>query len=220
MLAGMPIAEVEQRLSEAASSSLWVPPSQRPLHIAELLLGLQPETELLETMQKPSNLDVEIQALTTLIRNAVNSAARRDGDPLENIAAFLLQLYAEDLEETETEEPEAQQVEAHAATALTQTLKAASASKEVPRPKPPPRSLSALKAILGKPKGQRSGLPVLGRTASSVFPAVVGAFQEETAKRAAKTIDESVIGAAIAAGGEVPSVLKEPKKAKCSGQTW
>ena len=42
-------------------------------------------------------------------------------------------------------------------------------------------------------------MPVLGATAETVLPAVIGAFQEHAAQGAAKQIDEKIIAQALAA---------------------
>ena len=54
-----------------------------------------------------------------------------------------------------------------------------------------------LRAALAKSQNKR--VPVLGATAETVLPAVIGAFQEHAAQGAAKQIDEKIIAQALAA---------------------
>lgn len=56
-------------------------------------------------------------------------------------------------------------------------------------PSSPSRSASAA-------RGKRRAVPVLGRQASEVLPAVVGAFQDEGSRRAARALDAKVVARA------------------------
>ena len=62
--------------------------------------------------------------------------------------------------------------------------------------------------------------PVLGRTPSSVYPNVVGAMQEASAKKAAEVVDQRVVEEALKAGEKLQKeqAKEEAKAAKAAAK--
>lgn len=224
MLCGQPFSDVEARLSASISASLRVHEPDRAFFISQHLLGEDVSALLPQVpLPKPDNFEAEVATLTGLVKAAVNSASRQGGsEPLHNIAEYLLLYCIEDEELLAYDEDQpvptsigTESTAPASTSALTGALATAGAGKAVAKQKPPPRNLAELKAAIGslnkKKKTVRNSTTVLGKSASTVMPAVIGAFQEEAAKRAAQSIDEGVIAAAMAAGsGEAPSEPASP----------
>jgi hypothetical protein len=189
MLCGTPIADVEARLSEALTASLRVPATDRPLFIAGYLQGNQSSSPQ-SVLEEPSDLDAEIAEISSLLKAAVNSACCRNEEPFTSIAAYIIRQHSmkdDDLPIDEAAvDPEPISAEATGTPEKQQ-----------------PRSLNDLKDAVGlsnhaAPRAKSA--PVLGTSASNVLPAVIGAFQDEAARKAAKVVDQSIIDAAIRAG--------------------
>lgn len=199
MLCGTPVAEIEAKLSKALSASLHVPAAERAIFIAQHLLGHEPRPEM-PTIQKPDNFEGELTSLSALIKAAVNSASRRrDSEPIQSIADYLVLHCTSDEELLMVIDEE--EKEANTSSSLSSALANAGAGKSSSQ-KATPKNLSALKSLVGarRRSSVSAARTVLGRSASTVLPAVIGAFQEEAAKKAAKAIDQSIIDAAMKAG--------------------
>ena len=172
-------------LSSALTASLRVPLDERPRFIAQTLRGEPPVVSI--PVKEPDDLDAEIDILVELLKEAVNSACRRPQvEPIESIIMFLLRVDGDDSQE----EP------VYAPPDPCDTPEQAAARRR------PPRSIREFRSLLGiRAKSAAGARPkqTMGRTASVVFPTVLGAFQEQAAKRAAKEVDERVIAEAIEA---------------------
>ena len=213
MLCGMAIADVEAKLGAALTASLRAPAAERTAFIAQFLQseGKAP-LPVVQNSQPPVDLDAEIATLAQVIRMAVNSASRRSGDPIQNIAMFLLRQCGEDEQETPASEsgPESSAEQQQSSSSPSAAADSAAGAK--------PRNLTGLRSALGvdgrvSPVARR---PVLGNDASQVLPAVIGAFQEEAARKAAKQVDESLIAAAMTAGAANAEEDAKQKKAEAA----
>ena len=209
-IGGMPIAEIEQALTAALTRSLCVAPADRPAFIARHLAdGEAAATALLPAQPKPpAELDAAVANLAALAKEAVNVAARHGDQPLQRIADYLLRssgrpglrLEGDIVVEEEAAPPpaaaEAAGSSPAAAAAAPPTAAAAAAAAST--------SGGVLAAALQKSSAATAGAsaskPTLGSRPSKVLPAVIGAFQEEAAKRIAKHVDEDVIAEAMRAG--------------------
>ena len=251
------IKEIEAALSAAASASLRVIAEERPGYIALTLLGQDASgAELLNG--PPTDLNAEIASLSSLLREAVNAAARRQDSklkPLHHIAGEsptldtghtqrrnrtsqltfstrspLLSVY---LIEKDMEVPDSEPLPEDALTSFVAEEQAAAAQAAAAEGQAARRALAGVAAALaarGKPgkisahvakaaatpqsqeekanadakrqallrrqKSQRAprrNVPVLGRRASEVLPAVIGTFQDYASNRAARMVDENVV---------------------------
>jgi hypothetical protein len=189
MLGGTPLSDVEGKLSAALTASLRVAPADRPMYIANHIRG-QDVTVKPYAAARPADLDAEISELTKLLKAAVNSASRRQGEPLNSIADYILQQLTPDEGDPVLEEP------------VRKSSQPSTGQKTGEQSsKSTPRSANVLKdALASRAKATTPRRTVLGSTASSVLPAVMGAFQDEAAKRAAREVDHSIIEAAMQAG--------------------
>lgn len=195
MLCGTSIADVEAKLSAALTASLGVAAADRPLFIAQHLQGLELTVQPVTSYaQPPADLDEQIAVLTKLTKDAINSASRRSGEPVQSIAMFFLRQCGEDEAEPEPVPKPAPAPAPEPELFDKPTGSSAAESK--------PSNMAELKAKLGiAPKAstpRRTGLA--GASPADVLPAVVSAFQEEAARKAAKQVDENLIEQALAAG--------------------
>lgn len=207
MLCGTSIADLEAKLSAALTASMRVPAEYRPSFIAYWLLDTQSPVPYPELTEKPPNLDAEINALTALIREAVNSASRQPDDPLPNIASYLMRTHGDN--EDEVDELEEEPVPDVQPKQLPRRPASSTVQKK--------RDMRDLRAALGLGKNSctppRKTVPVLGHSASSVLPAVIGAFQDEQSKKATKRVDMNIIDMALEAGA-VNELARQQERAE------
>ena len=212
MLGGVPIADVEAALSSALSASLRVPVHERPEFIARFLTAAadgQPVPALPEPpSEKPPALDDEIAELNEMVRTAVNCAARHPDQPLRRIADHMLRQgqSTHGLKLAGDEEEEA--TAAELAAAYSAALSAAEAAASAPSPERPANAPNPVQKVLAARRAARD-VPVLGKTPSAVLPNVIGALKEETAKRAAREVDERIIAQAMKAGSKTEGMQPE-----------
>ena len=213
MLCGMPVAQVEEALSSALTDSLRVPASQRPAFIANrLVAGTSDAAALPDAPQtRPPELDAEIEALNRLVRDAVNCAARHSDQPLQRIADYILRLQPDGAglalegDELQQHMPQLEPIaEASASRSPVPALTPAAVRKAAITGKTENPVIQAIAA-----RRKEKIVPLLGKTASTVLPAVIGAFEEEAAKRIARTIDEDVIAEAMKAGSKAKGMDEE-----------
>ena len=196
-LGGTPIAEVEALLSSALTASLCLPAEDRPAFIAQQLVGAGAAAPPPKPpSKKPPHLEDEIAELNEMVLNAVNCAARHEDQPLQRIADHLLRQGREKLGlqlAGDDEELALGRAEAEAAATAAAAASMAASSKP---------SASAINPVLQALQSRRraNNVPVMGKTTSTISQSVVGALQDEHAKKVAKTIDEDVIREAMAAG--------------------
>lgn len=213
MLGGSPIAEVEAALSAALTASLRVPSRERPAFIAELLVAAAEGKPAAAAAwadapkTKPPGFDDELEEISELVRNAVNCAARHADHPLHRIADHLLRQGRSTVGLTL---PGDDAFEAAVAPPL--AVMNAPSAEPVPPAAPSSSSGNPLAAIIEQRRagGASRDVPVLGKSSSTVLPSVIGAMQEEAAKRIAKNVDEGVIAEAMKAGAKMEGMQPDP----------
>jgi len=224
---GWDIASVEHAIAAAMTGSLRYPAEERPGYIALTLLGTTPQEGVERLTERPADLDAEIADLTALVQSAVNSAASRPTEPpLQAISAYLI-AQDEGIDATEIDEAyyraltEAAEAKEQAAAQLAargsalwvtaalafrgKSVKSRGAAGAGSSASPQRDQSSCVRsAALGGGRRRRAGkVPVLGRQASAVLPAVIGTFEEFASNKPARMVDENVMARAISAGERV-----------------
>jgi len=220
MIAGHPLAPLEEGLATALSASLLQPAPTRASYIAlRLLKELMPEQYDIDApppLQAPpegEELKAAVQQLQRLTKEAVNSAVRRASQVsdtqtsvVERIADYLLLLDgggglfvtvddAGSSGDPWTFEPD------NLAAAQSANLNELARMREQ-RSDSGKHLLAA--AIARAPRRKVSyARIILGRAACSVMPAVVGAFQDHAARHAARIVNEQLIAESIKEGERV-----------------
>jgi hypothetical protein len=202
MFGGRETAEVERILSTALTASLRVSAVDRPVFIAQHLLGGELPVQPSEHPEKPADIDEEIMDLAELLKSAVNSAARYPDEPIRRIADHILR-----------------QVGDHGLAFGTDQFQEQPSSPSSPAyrflgPPSPPQVEQKRQTVPAQAQGanpmhramqerisaKRQVPAVLGNRASAVLPSVVGAFEEQAARRMARHVDEGVVNQALRAG--------------------
>ena len=216
MLCGERLHEIENALSIALTQSLRFPAKSRPIFIGRHLLGQEQDTSIAPLAVMPQAVEKEIDDLRALVNLAVNNAARYNDEPIRRIADYFLRHCG--MQEPElagtigTTEKELQQSEddamAEADASLAAERQAAAEQQAAASDQRLAAKKTPLTRVLDLRDRQRSDAAAtqqfakLGRRASQVLPTVIGAFQEEAAKRQAREVDESVIAEAMAAAAK------------------
>ena len=220
MIAGHPLAPLEEGLATALSASLLQPAPTRASYIAlRLLKELMPEQYDIDApppLQAPpegEELKAAVQQLQRLTKEAVNSAVRRASQVsdtqtsvVERIADYLLLLDgggglfvtvddAGGSGDPWTFEPD------NLAAAQSANLNELARVREQ-RGDSGKHLLAAAIALAPRRKVSYARI-ILGRAASSVMPAVVGAFQDHAARHAARIVNEQFIAESIKEGERV-----------------
>ena len=205
-------AQLEQALSEAFNASLRYPAPQRPVLVAHQLIGIALPSFARHSRLtvRPVDFDAEVKALAAEMQEAVNSAARHADVSRRRIADHLLRASQQpglDFACDENELAKIAEREAEAAAAAANSTVTASRSADVEardRSTLGPRTAladSVRADVTSRSTTQHQiAPPTLGSRPSAIFPTVIGAFQEQAAKRVAREVDESVIEQAIQAG--------------------
>ena len=225
--------DLEACLATAVAASLSFPAEQRPSIIALKLLELSRseyfEVELPKAPEiathRPAHLEAELEQVRESLRDAVNSAARRpESDMVESIADYLLRLNGGDGLHSAADMPEeitggegGEGGEGAEAVSVTPSgLSAALAQKKASRPAEITKG-TLFRQLGGRDGGGNGGTRrvklsaarlVLGKSASSQIPAVLGAMQEVAANRAAREINVQVVREATLAGERLASVKR------------
>lgn len=235
MLGETPIKEIEDALSNAVSASLRFKPYIRPAFIASFLLGREwtdartncaiahggggahaaPNDHL--QIDPPEDIEAELEHLNHIVRNAVDSAARRPDYPLKRIADFLLRTYGPDgvgLHFDEDEHVDDPPVQIQPAKQMAVWSDALARVPQVHQSSVVAVNTATL-ASRGTPRSQAAALaklsgggvatssstlrevPELGSRPSVVTATLIGAIEEAAAKRSAKEVDSTIINQAM-----------------------
>lgn len=222
--------KLETALSAALTACLRAPEAERHAYAAlHLLTNTMPDRYEIDLPQfvappaAPPNLDAAVARLSEEIKGAVNSAVRRkacntqqaiDGptSPMlciyEAIADYLLLLHGgqglpslnadddETYDEACSRDPRVSFVEDG------ESKQGANLPSNLARQGTSPKQ-KLRRLIAGRPRKIVYARLVLGRTASEIMPTVLGAFQDEAAKRAAREVDYDVVEQAMIEGEKV-----------------
>jgi len=211
----MPMDDLEAGLATALRASLVFDAKTRPAYIAlRLLHEMMADTYDVvmppppKVQVAPKDIDATIAELTRVVKEAVNSGVRQaTADEVrcsivEGIADHLLllngggglfgdgQVEPEEIAATNGAQADASE--------------AAPALSEVDK-----NVVAAALAGRGGPRKVSYARYVLGRSATAVMPAVIGAFQEQAAKRAAREVDDKLINESVEAGKRVARLAAE-----------
>ena len=213
MLCGIVLYEVEDALSIAMTQSLRYQPSDRPVFIAQHLIGRKPGDGLALLTEKPKSQSVlkqEIAELTSLVKLAVNCAARHEDEPLKRIADNLLRSARGTEAGIETISAAEAQAQAQAKAAAEEAAQKMQQELEEQAAKGGAAAISPAKgnvlarvlAHREKERQEEKGpgfIGSIGKRPSSVLPSVISAFQEQAARKQAREVDHKLIEEAMAA---------------------
>jgi len=226
MICQTPLEEVETALSAALTASLRAPEAEWHAYAAlHLLANTMPDRyeidmpQLVARTAAPPNLDAAVAKLSENIKEAVNSAVRRKAcntqqaidDPTstviciyEAIADYLLLLHGGqglpslNADDGETNDEACSRDPRVSFAEDGESKQGSNLARQGASPK---QKLKRL--IAGRPRKISYARVVLGRTASEIMPSVLGAFQDEAAKRAAREVDYDVVEQAMIEGEKV-----------------
>jgi hypothetical protein len=227
-----PVQAVERALSAALTASLRVSSEDRPpfiaLHLLKHTLPQAYDIDLpdppADVASPPLDLDGELRQLTAQLKEAVNAGVRRslhDRCSLyEGIADHLLLLdggvgLASLNEDDGACEEAVDTTMMGAAAPGVAAPPGAQARPKATRHSSWRMGKGELMAALSKrPKKIGFHRVLLGRTPSAILPAVVGAFQESAANKAARKVDKSILQEAMAAGDRLLEEAHNARRAE------
>ena len=207
------VATLEQALQISMSASLLYEEKARPTYIALRLLHeldedydvvdlLSPSASIPLAGGPPKDMGAAVASLTELVKAAVNGAVRnREMSIAEGIANHLLLLNHE--HGLLGADDDVDEAEAASDGAATPPAPAATDKKSADARPAAMRTMRQALEAKGPQKKVSYARVVLGRQASSVLPAVIGAFQDEAAKRAARLVDDVTIRKAVKEGERI-----------------